>query len=289
MSWAGLVVARCGQKLQNNSVCCCCILHIKSTFNKAIINTSETSTLIFSKQVNPGCPAFTALLQGYCASSSKPERDIMKASVLDFRFPLCSKMPVISKVLSNGNKGNLSIPLKQNSAVLLLLGESKEDRRFRAGKRESNGSTKLDERCVPLTGQSNWLKRCLTLKWLHGVCFLCASVFWSMPVLQPSMVFCGNTVNTRVFFYTFALNVRSSNVDCWQTHKRAFGFQTWSDALISFTQPEPLWRRATRLIFSWFIKDLWWAVHRPCLRRSGLLCVSFSSFLSTFLICLCVA
>ncbi len=65
---------------------------------------------------------------------------------------------------------------------------------------------------------------------------------------SSSMVFCGNTVNTRVFFNTFALNVRSSSIDCWQTHKRAFWFQTWSDALISFTQPEPLWSRATPYI-----------------------------------------
>ncbi len=110
--------------------------------------------------------------------------------------------------------------------------------------------------------------------WHWNDCTVCVSVFWSMPVLRPSMLFCWNTVNTRVFFNTFSLNVRSSSIDCCQTHKRVFWFQTWSDALISFTQPEPLWSRTTRLIFSWFIKNLWWAVHRPCLRRSSLLCVS---------------
>jgi len=75
-------------------------------------------------------PTILLLYRGI--ASVQTERDIMKASVLDFRFPLCSKMPVISKALYNGNKGNLSIPLKQNSAILLLLAGSKENRRFSA-------------------------------------------------------------------------------------------------------------------------------------------------------------
>lgn len=213
----------------------------------------------------------------------------MKASELDFRFPLCSKMPVISKVLYNGNKGNLSIPLKQNSAVLLLVGESKENRRFRAGRRESNRSTKLEERYMVLLqvraigwrGVWHWndCTVCAFCAWVcfdQCLCFIQAWCFVEILLTQESS-------STRLLSMSEAQAL---------TADKPIRGPFDSRPGVMHLSPLPSQSRSEvvqRLIFSWFIKHLWWAVHRPCLQRSSLLCVSLSSFLSTFLISLCVA